>query len=313
MATLKIGQKILLLTLSMVLFFCLLGCDNSPAEPQVNQIVAKTIAAMANIKSYGLYTYLTQNYVVIVKSNPSTTNDLWQWSGWRRVDVSKKEMYLNMNIREPADNKVTPYIYESYIVGGWQYNKQSSPPVGGTTNPWSKTKLDEQNSIWSYQTQIAPQIELLSRTTDIILSGMESLDGKEYYILDLGLSAETATDWILSQQQISGPSLGWFRTSGERNRQIYIAAFMNGNARLWIDKNSYVISKVNIDLLFDAIPGNILRSDTGLIITGQEDPTDVGFEHIIRSFSGQWEFTDYNKPVDIQLPEDALDAIEYSS
>ena len=54
---------------------------------------------------------------------------------------------------------------------------------------------------------------------------------------------------------------------------------------------------------------NIVRSDTGLYFhDGQGNSTDVGFEKILRDFIGEWEFSGYNQPVQIQLPLEALNA-----
>jgi hypothetical protein len=301
-----------ILALALILSLALSGCGKPSSEPGEEQIAASTIAAMGKAKSYQLDTYMTENYIVVEKSSPSITADLWRWTSHRLVDMSKQEMHLAMDSREAVGTAVTPYTFERYLIGGWVYYAQSSPYTGGTTNPWIKTKLDEQSNItWSDETQLNPQIELLKTSGDIRFAGTENIDGSDCYIIELSPSAEAATDWVLSQEQYSGLSMGWFRMPMERSREIYIKAFQNGWIKLWIEKDNYLILKVNISLLFDGVPGNILRSDTGLdIAPGQENSTDVGFEHIIRDFNGQWEFSNYNKPVHIQLPQEALNAVE---
>jgi hypothetical protein len=41
---------------------------------------------------------------------------------------------------------------------------------------------------------------------------------------------------------------------------------------------------------------------------GEGEPTDVGFDKILRDFNGTWEFSNYNEPAQIQLPQEALNA-----
>ena len=306
-------RKILpvILVVGLILPLILSGCGKPSSEPQEQQMAASTIAAMSKVKSYNLNTYMTENYIVAGKSSPSLTADLWQWTSQRQVDISKQEMYLAMDSREAAGTTGNIFAFERYLSGGWMYYGQSLPYTGGKGNPWIKTRLDEQNTIiWLDEAQLAPQIELLKSSDSIRLAGTEKVNGTDCYIIDLVPLAEAAADWVLSQEQYSGSSMGWFRMPPERSKEIYIKAFKSGSVRLWIEKDDYLISKVNISLVFDGVPGNIVRGDTGLDVTGQENPTDVGFDHIIRDFNGQWEFSDYNKPVHIQLPKEALSATE---
>jgi hypothetical protein len=65
-----------------------------------------------------------------------------------------------------------------------------------------------------------------------------------------------------------------------------------------------LILKVNIGILFDGVPGNIVRGGTGLdVVMGQEDSGDVGFDHILQDFNSQCEFSDYYQPFHIQVPK----------
>jgi hypothetical protein len=295
--------------------FALTGCSGltrSSTDTTAQTIAAKTLSAMSQVKSYNLKTDMTQNYTVVQKTDPQTTTDIWEWKSQRTVDVSNQEMYLSMNIHETPD--LQPYIFQQYLVGGYSYYSQSSPIVGGLTNPWMKTQLNEQyNAFWSNFAQINPLVELLKTFTDIKLVGTEQINSIDCYIIQLSPSAEAATDWVLSQGGFPGPSLGWWiGTTPERVKQIDIKAYTNGSVKLWIDKESDLIYKIDININLDAEPGNIVCSDTGLACQdGQGNSANIGFEKILRDFSGQWEFSDYNQPVSIQVPQEALDAKEY--
>jgi len=307
-----IEMKRIIASLFLSGLFALTGCVGltpSATQTTVQAIVAKTISAMNTAKSYNLKTDLTENYTVVQKMESQTFTDIWEWKSQRTVDVSNQEMYLSMDIHETPD--LQPYIFQQYLVGSYSYYSQSSPIVGGLTNPWMKTQLSEQyNAIWSNFAQINPLVELLKTSTDINLVGTEQINGIDCYIIQLSPSAEAATDWVLSQGGFPGPSLGWWiGTSPERVKQIDIKAYKNGSVKLWIKKDSDLIYKIDINISLDAEPGNVVCSDTGLACQdGQGNSTDIGFEKILRDFSGQWEFSDYNQPVSIHVPQEALNA-----
>lgn len=311
------NKRILMLFLALILFplFCLVSCEKFYTEteqPQDQQIIANTIAAMEKVKSCSLNTFLMENYIIIDGSNTSATADVWQWAGLRKIDISKQEMYSYIDNREASSLPASAFITESYISGGWEYINQITPPTHGLVNPWIKTRLDEESEItFANEAQLAAQIELLKSSNIFGLVDTESINGIECYTINLAVSAEAAADWVLSQQQEFGPSFRWFRTDMESSKEIYIKAFKNGSVRLWIEKDNCLILKLSINIIFDGMPGNITRYDTPLEITEETDPLDVGFKHIIRDFSGQWEFSNYNQPVHIQLPEEALNATEH--
>lgn len=307
--------RINLCILLVYLLFSFAGCgQKTSTAPEASQIIADSITAMEVVKTYQLNTQMTENYVVLGESTPQLISDLWQWQSQRQINTLKQELYLHMDSRDISNGNTTPYNFERYISGGWIYYSQSSPSVYGNTsiNPWTKNAIGEQSPVsFSSEAQLVSQIELLRSSKAVILTGMGVINGNDCNIINYIPSAEAAADWVLSQEQFSGASMGWFRMPPERSRQIYIKAFKNGSVSLWIDKNSDLILKADISLLFDGVPGNIVRGDTGLITTeGQEKSTELGFDHIFRYFNGQWEFSDYNQPVNIQIPEEALKATE---
>jgi hypothetical protein len=303
-------MKKIIASLFIVCFLTITGCSGSThslTQTTGLAIIAKAISAMSLAKSYNLSTDLTENYTVFEKNNPQTTTDHWEWKSRRQIDISNKQMYLSMDIHETPD--IQAYIFQEYLIGGLLSYEQSSPAVGGMTNPCTKTKLNEDNVLWSNYTQAASQIELLKTASNIDLVGTEQIDGTDCYIIHFNPSAIASTDWVLSQGGFPGPSVDWWFNTSPRVRQIYIKAFQNGSVLLWIDKNSNVIFRENISLNFEALLGNVLRSDIDLgNPDGQGTSLDVGFEKIIRDFSGDWNFSDYNQPVQIQLPQESSEA-----
>jgi hypothetical protein len=260
---------------------------------------------MSAVNSYNLNTDLVQHYTVFEATDPQQTTNVWEWKSQRQVDAVNKNMHLSMNIQETPDFQT--FIFQQYLAGGVDYYSQSSPVVSGPANPWTKSSLAGQgNNLWSNFTQKDPLLELLKSSADFQLNGAEQINGIDCYVIQFKPTAEAAVNWILAQSGFPGPSLGWWiGTAPERVKQIDVNAYQNGSVQIWIGKNDNLIYKAGISINLDAEPGNILLSDTGLGYQG--DPTDVGFEKILRDFTGDWEFSAYDQPVAIQVPQEALD------
>jgi hypothetical protein len=305
----RMRAAIILLEVTMAATFT--GCVKPSQESPEPDIVSQVVSAMGTVKNYELDTVLTEDYTVIGQKITQYT-DSWQWKGQILVDLANNKMKVSMeDFSEISNPIVASYVWEEYLVGGWLYYSQSSPVTNPpVANPWTKTKLTEQiNWLWTDGTQIAPQIEMLKTATKVNLVGTEKVGDTNCYVLQLVPSPEAAADWVLSQNQGgSGPSTGWWRALVERSKEIYVKAYQDGSVRFWIDENSHRILQVDVSLHFDARPGNVLITDTGVMVTGHEDPTDVGFDQILRYFHGQLSFSDYGQAVSIVLPQDAVNA-----
>lgn len=305
----RIGAAIILLEVTMVAIF--IGCVKPSQESPQLDIVSQVVSAMGKVKNYELDMVLTEDYTVIGQKITQYT-DSWQWKGQILVDLANNKMKVSMeDFSEISNPIVASYVWEEYLVGGWQYFNQSSPVTNPPmSNPWTKTKLTEQiNWLWTNGTQMAPQIEMLETATKVNLVGTEKVGDTNCYVLRLVPSPEAAADWVLSQNQGgSGPSIYWWRAGLERSKEIYVKAYRDGSVRVWVDEDSHRILQVDVSLYFDARPGNVLITDTGVMVTGHEDPTDLGFDQILRYFHGQLSFSDYGQPVSIVLPEDAVNA-----
>jgi hypothetical protein len=271
--------------------------------------MTKTIDLMSAVKSYQLNTDLIQNYTITAETDPKSVTDIWEWKSQRQVDIANKSLYIAMNIHETPD--LQPYIFQDYLVDGNLYFTQSSPSVGGMTNPWIKTVLaDSEETTRTIYAQLNPQIDLLKSAVNSTDTGLETVNGVQCVVMQFEASAQAATDWVLTQGGFTGPSIGFSHsTTAERVKEIYLKAYQNGTVKLWIDPGTNLILKLTTDFKFNVLPGNMVRSDTPLqYAPGQENSTDIGFDAIQRNFKGTWEFSGYNQPQQIQLPELALSA-----
>jgi hypothetical protein len=267
------------------------------------------------MQSYCLNTDLTENFTIVEKSSSPST-ETWEWKSQRQVDVSDLDMHYSMDCEGIPDD-VSSFIFERYIIGGWIFFNSSSPPLyssAGVIQPWTKYNSSNQDYLWAYYSQLSPQIELLQSAKNIASVGTEQINGRNYEIIQFVPSAAAAADWGLSQEQGNGPSVEWWKTGVERSKGIYINALKSSSVKIWIDQDDDSLLKEDISFSFDVMPGNVVLSDIGgLMRSGQANSTDVGFQHILDTFNGEWDFSGYNQPLQIQLPQAAQSAQDESN
>jgi hypothetical protein len=284
------------------------GCSGLASDSSIisaKQVIDKTVSAMNLVKSFTLNTYLTRNYTVLQKAG-SPAVDSWEWQSRRLVDVSNQELDYSMDYHAVPDD-LNSSILNRYLVGGWEYFNSLPLAGGNNVNPWTKHKLDEEDNItWTEWSQLPPQIELLQSAGNIKSIGTDTLNGINCEIIQFNPSAKAAADWVLSQEQGDGPQMWWWGTGLEKSREIYIKAYKNSLVKIWINKDDNLILKENISLNFDLVQGNVTRDDIGLDDNAQHNPDDAGFKDILVECNGQWEFSNYDQPVQIQLPQEAL-------
>ena len=160
---------------------------------------------------------------------------------------------------------------------------------------WEKTQLNDAD--WNQETQISFLTELLKTVTQFSSLETEQLNNIDYYVLTLTPSAQASVDWIFSQGQPGGPSF----TDGVGHTLVRTDTYKGGSVELWINQNSYLPVKVEVNIDFH---GNVL---TGVVTT---TPYTLNYESgtVDWSFQGQLDFSNYNQPVSIQVPQDALNA-----
>jgi hypothetical protein len=271
------------------------SCNQSTVSTELSAIVSNTIASMRDVKSCTVNTDIAETYHLVPDTDIVVRDAVWERLSYRQTDIVNRRSFLKVDIHDTSGAPVSSYAYDVIDTDGRQYYQQTEPQVfgsSGNTGAWTRKQTAElDRDGWLAKAQITPQLSLLKDLSIFKLNAAETISDKEYFTLEAALPAAAATDWLLSLDQYSGPSLGWFRVNAERNREIYLKAFQSGTALLWIDKESHRIFKVAIELKFDAVPGNITKQDTGLPIFEGDDMNDVGFKHIVRTFSGILDFS----------------------
>jgi Leucine-rich repeat (LRR) protein len=193
------------------------------------------------------------------------------------------------------ESGATPFIFERYLVDGYEYSKSSSPVVyqgGLPISPWITNQND---FLWAEAIQIPQQIALMQTAVDASLASSEKVEGADCYVLDIIPSYEAMADWILSQDQHEGPSLGSsFGGPTLAGKDAFMKFNKGSSVRFWISQDNYLILKSEESGAFSAT-----AEELGL------NPKPTSFSKITSTFQGQTVFSNYNQPVDIEPPTEA--------
>ena len=233
-----------------------------------------------------------------IQQTSETSREVTRWQGERSVDIPNQKMYMTMNI----DKGYYPNLFSGNYCGlkvnryyyiGYSYEQWWTCYRGNTQGMWQKLKLPE--LIWNAQTQLSPLLGLLRTASQVILLRSETINSHEYLVMAITPSAEAVTDWVLSQDP-NGPGIS-FEPSLYSGKNMHIKGFKSGVFQLWIDSDTYFITQMKFTSHFEATSDE-LSELAGEQILMQD----------IEDFLGQISFSNYNQPVSIQLPQEALEA-----
>ncbi len=281
MSTLK---KLLLLSLALVLSFTLVasvGCKELSQE-EIDQIVAGAIAAHYDTVSFNMEVPLT--LTVTGGSNPGGVTMLMAGSGV--MDINAVEMQITMTMAADVTEIGEQLMeMEAYVVDGWMYTGTKTP---GESYAWVKMEMTPE--LWQQQLAVEQQIELLETAVDISYDGTATLNGVECYVFKIEPDMEEI-DALLTEE-LSG--LG-FDFSGVDLSDFYKEIVV----KEWLAKDSYLVMKSEFKAVVE-----ISAEEVGA--------TADDFDKMNMDIEMNMNFYDYNQPVSIILPDEALNAEEVS-
>jgi hypothetical protein len=277
--------------------------------PEAKDVMVKTISAMNQITTFKLDSDITNTYHV--NSGNYSGGSGYEWKGSKIVSLPVKNMQINMKVdsyRSDPDSaalkRTDSTAFEMYFYNGWQYFNITIPEsysgwhktpftISQSYNGWSKTHSDDW---WNFELQTPELTQILTNAQSANVSGNEIVNGVDCFILNITPTTSDAADWIFSQYQpigpakvSTGPTLPYDDTT---NKGVMF--------KFWISKTSYLILKVEADVLF---AGEINTSINGGPLSSTTPKQKVSIQ-----YSGQMIFSGYNEPVSIKPPPEALSA-----
>lgn len=274
-------KTILALSLALVLSFTLVGCVEGLPQEEVNQIIANVTSAEYDTVKFDVEMPMTME--VVGGSEPGTMSMVVDGTGVMDIANEEMQMTMNMTVDIPGAGE-QEMAMEAYIVGGWIYTKMDLLELG---EQWMKMEVTEE--MWQQQDQIEPLLEFLVTAVEINYLGSETVSGTECYLFEIVPDMEALGE--LLSQETSGMGIMDFS-------QFDLAdLYKELSVKAWIAEDSYLLMKVEIEMVLE-----MSASDVGA--------TEDDFDRMTMDIKIVESFYDYNEPVSIELPPEALDAEE---
>jgi len=260
----------------------LVGCaDKELTQEDLEQLVNDVLVANAKVQTVKFDMNTTTKMEMIGGPQPEGATMVGEGTG--AIDSANREMQLimDMDIDVPGKEKQSMPM-ESYLVDDWMHIKVSVEEKGAQ---WMKMPLPD--GMWDSQSTISQQIELLQTAKEVNFLGSEDVNGMDCYVVEMVPSAE-ALNKMLSQMQM--PDID----EADFSQLSFAEMIKEMSFKQWIAKDGYLVMKSQTHVLMEISP-----EDVGASVEE--------FQKITADQSAVMVFYDYNKPVSIVLPREALE------
>ena len=273
-------KTILALSLALVLSFTFVGCVAGLPQEEINQIIGNVTSAEYDTFKFDVEMPMTMT--VVGGSDPGTASIVVDGTGV--VDMANEEMQMTMSMTMDIPGAGEQEMAaEVYIVGGWMYTKMD---LFGLGEQWTKMEVTEET--WQQQGQIEPLLEFLATAVEVNYLGSKTVSGTECYLFEIVPDMEALGE--LLGQETAGTGFDF--------SQLDLADLYDKlSVKEWIAKDSCLIMRVEIEMVLE-----MNASDVG---AAADD-----FDKMTMDVKMVESFYDYNEPVSIELPPEALDAEE---
>jgi hypothetical protein len=204
------------------------------------------------------------------------------------IDIANRAMQSTMNMTVDIPEQGTQEVATAmYVVDEWLY---AMTKYTGQDTQWQKMALTDE--LWQQQeSYLEQQMDFLKSAAEINYLGSEVVNGTDCYIFEVVPGTEALSD-LMSQQ---------LQSLGIDPSQLNPAdLFKEISVKEWVAKDTYFVMKTEVGALLEIHP-----EDVGA--------TEDDFEKLTIDTNTALSFYDYNQPVEIILPPEALNAEEVSS
>ena len=280
-------KKILTMSLVVAIVLSFSACGEETEEevelPPAQEIVDGAVESFDNISTYqfemDMTMYTTGEAVGEAIEHTVTMVN----SG--TLDLENQQMKTDLSM-DAGDEMMR---VESYIIDGMVYAKPEAP---GEEPGWIKSEAPEE--YWEMMTAVSGiknYIELL-KTAQVKVIGSEQVNGVDCYILQL--TPEMAELYQTAMNPVGG--VGQAGMLAPVPEELLEDMFRSFSVKEWVAKDTYLLMKAEIDMAIETTPE--FKDYLG-------EEVDVSIDVTI-SFLAY----NYNQPITIVVPEEALEASE---
>jgi hypothetical protein len=282
-ATLK---KLLVLSLALVLSFGLVafvGCGEKLTQEEIDEIIANVTSAEAETISFDLDLPMS----ITVTGGPEAGTMTVAVAGSGVMDMVNEEMQMTMDmamdIPDEGEQNISAQIY---FVDDWMYVGMDIPGLG---SQWMKMEATE--DMWQQQAPLEQHLELWEGAVEVKSLGSETVNGAECYVFEIKPDMGVLSEMLA--QDTSGLGMDLTDFSQFDLTDMYEEL----SVKEWLAKDSYLPVKMEIKVVME--------------MSAEEfGATSSDFGEMTIDVEVNMNFYDYNQPVSIELPPEALEAEE---
>ncbi|MBN1856475.1 MAG: hypothetical protein JW846_05910 [Dehalococcoidia bacterium] len=263
------------------------GCANGEmSEEDVERVVADIVSANSAVDTVTFD--LTMNGNIDVAETDDVSQIAIVAEGRGIVDSAAEQMYmaLTMNYLIPGED-TSEIPVEYYFTDGWMYINMEVPGQGGQ---WMKMQMPAE--MWDQQNQVAQQVDMLMTADEVNFLGMEDVNGVKCYVVEIVPALETVRE-TMSQMKGQMSQFGGVDLSqmdlGSMMTEMSVTQYISAETYLFMRTDQHIVMEITPEAL--GIPAS-------------------SFDRITEDLTTNVVFSDYGKPVTIQLPQGALAATE---
>jgi len=171
---------------------------------------------------------------------------------------------------------------EMYLIGDMVYMLMEIPEMEPM---WMKSEVPE--GYWEEMNQVESQIELLE-VAQVEVIGSEMVGGIDCYVLQLTPDLERL--WQIAAQQAR------VKEASALTEELLQEMFQSFSVKQWAAKDTYFLTKVEIDMATELTP-------EAMGFPGEEGVITMDMAMNLLTYN-------YNQPVSIVLPPEAEEAVE---
>jgi hypothetical protein len=277
-----IGICILVLT-----FAVSTSCSVEPIVAE--EIVSDVIISWADIETYQFDMDMEMN--MSGYENEDQMQIAMRVTSNGAVDLRNKEMGINistsMDMPDSGNLELDNMEFDMgmYLVDNTVYISMDIPEIGPM---WMKSQMA--NQYWEQGDQLEPQIQLLAAGyTELV--GVEMIKGVECYVLVLTPNTEELWNMIAQQTEFA------YESALSSELDVLQDMLQGVTVKQWIAKDTYYLMRSRIEMAINVTP-----EDIGFFKEDGSISMDITMDLMVY---------DYNQPVDIILPDEADQAIEF--
>jgi len=293
--------KMILLPLLLVSILSLpiaLGCNGDKADTsgelsqlELEQILTDSTLLVNSVDSYKV-TMDMDMFMDISSGGEEGTMDM-DMTMEGAVDQKNMEMQIVMEMNMAMDmggdrESIDDMVMDMYLVGDYIYMRMSIPEMG---DEWMKMPATEENLASWDMNILEQQMIPLESPGELTFRGYENIDGSECYVIQFVPDMASMMEWM-SEQDLAGMGFSW------EDADMISDIFDELTYTCWIDKETGYMKKMTAYMLMK-LSGSTLRD-----LTGESGSVTM-------DMNIDMEMYDYNKPVNVNLPDEALDAMEF--